>query len=55
MDGDGLSDFWEEQAGTNPKNPDSDGDGWTDLQEFKNWVDDPTGGQTTPNDPFGSL
>ena len=33
MDGDGLSDFWEIQAGTDPRNPDSDNDGHTDGEE----------------------
>ena len=55
MDGDGLSDYWEIKAGTNPKLPDSDNDGTGDLQEFKNWVDDPNGNNKTPNDPFASL
>ena len=54
MDADGLSDYWEIQAGTDPRNPDSDGDGDGDLLEFKNWVDDPSG-NTTPLDPFSSL
>jgi len=35
-DGDGLPDKLEEAIGTNPKNPDSDGDGFTDGEEIKN-------------------
>jgi len=32
-DGDGLEDIFEEEAGTNPNNPDSDGDGLSDGDE----------------------
>ncbi|MBG30855.1 MAG: hypothetical protein CMI31_12755 [Opitutae bacterium] len=55
MDADGLSDYWEILAGTDPRSPDSDNDGTGDLQEFKNWVDNPSSPNKTPNDPFASL
>ena len=43
-DGDGISDVWELQHGSNPNDPgdaaaDSDGDGLTSLQEFENQTD----------------
>ena len=42
-DEDGLEDAIEEEIGTDPFEPDSDGDDWDDFVEFIN--------QTDPNDP----
>ena len=42
-DGDGMPDKWEMQNGFNPEDPadgatDSDGDGYTNLEEYLNWL-----------------
>ncbi|MFH1661769.1 MAG: hypothetical protein ABIA02_01590, partial [Candidatus Falkowbacteria bacterium] len=34
-DMDGLSDYEEEEFGTNPHNPDTDGDGFLDMDEIE--------------------
>ena len=50
-DSDGLYDFIEDRLGTDPFNPDTDGDGLLDGEEDINHngvVDD---GETDPNDP----
>jgi len=46
-DDDGLSDLWEEQIGTDPDNPDTDGDGLKDGLE----VDGTDGSTTDPLEP----
>lgn len=37
-DGDGLPDLYEQQTGTNPLNPDSDGDGWWDAGNRRSFL-----------------
>ncbi|MBE0645448.1 MAG: hypothetical protein IH600_15300 [Bacteroidetes bacterium] len=41
FDDDGLSNLEEEKAGTNPNDPDTDGDGLTDFQELRTYKTDP--------------
>ncbi|MBI5491118.1 MAG: hypothetical protein HY905_27550, partial [Deltaproteobacteria bacterium] len=41
-DNDGLPDSQERDAGTDPLNPDTDGDGWDDLAEWAHPTADPT-------------
>jgi hypothetical protein len=38
QDGDGLPDLFEDQNGTNPTNPDSDGDGWWDGRNRRSFL-----------------
>lgn len=40
-DGDGLTNIEESQIGTDPQNPDTDGDGLNDGDEFRVWRTDP--------------
>ena len=40
-DGDGLTDRFEEEIGTDPYNPDSDQDGLNDGEEVNSWKTDP--------------
>lgn len=40
-DGDGLSDEFEKTIGTDPFNPDTDGDGLTDFEEVRTFLTDP--------------
>jgi len=49
-DNDGLSDFHEILNGTNPRLPDSDGDGWLDKAEV-DAVSDPNNYSSTPKNP----
>jgi len=42
-DGDGMPDWWEKEQGFDPENPndgrdDRDGDGYTNLEEYLNWI-----------------
>ena len=38
-DGDGMTDYWEEQEGADMFNPDTDGDGVLDGEEYDNGMD----------------
>ena len=49
-DNDGLNDFEEILNGTNPRLPDSDGDGWLDKAEI-DALSDPNNYSSTPQDP----
>jgi len=49
-DNDGLDDFNEVLNGTNPRLPDSDGDGWLDKAEI-DAASDPNNYSSTPKDP----
>ena len=49
-DNDGLNDFYEILNGTNPRLPDSDGDGWLDKAEI-DALSDPNNYSSTPKDP----
>jgi hypothetical protein len=51
-DGDGLSNFWEVKAGTDPKSSHTGGNDDDDLTRFKRWVEDPSHGNKTPTDPY---
>lgn len=47
-DGDGMPDWWEQEHGLNPLNPedrnhDGNGDGYTNLEEYLNWLANPQG------------
>lgn len=46
-DGDGLSDLWEDEIGTDPNDKDTDGDGFEDKQEIDNGYS-PVSNPTTP-------
>ena len=48
-DGDGLSEIVEQSLGTDPNNPDTDGDGFTDSEEVNQLRSDPL----DANDPGG--
>jgi hypothetical protein len=48
-DGDGLSGIVEQSLGTDPNNPDTDGDGFSDSMEVSELNSDPL----DPNDPGG--
>jgi len=48
IDGDGLSNWFEEKIGTNPKEPDTDGDGLLDGDEFR-FGSDPKNKDTNGN------
>lgn len=50
-DGDGLSDIEEAQLGTDPNNPDTDGDGLKDGAEVKKYKTDPK----NPDTDFGGI
>ncbi len=57
-DDDGLRNIFEAEAGTNPNNPDSDGDGWTDGYEYWTSKTDPLKKDTDGDgleDPADSL
>ena len=48
-DADGLSDTMEAELGTDPLNPDTDGDGWTDGDEVNVYGTDPLNPDSNPD------